>query len=426
MKGLLSRLPPILLFGFLALGPSACTVIRGALSSEKREIYKYHAEFGAGDPQFRRSLDTMNSTMVGGNSAVLLKNGDEIFPAMTQEIRQARTSVNLESYIFQPDAAGRQFADAMMDAARRGVEVRLLIDAYGGKLGDLEEPLKQAGVKVREYRPIRLFSIYKIGKRTHRKLLIVDGRIGFTGGLGIDKRWLGNARTTQEWRDTQVRVEGPVVAQLQAIFTEDWTYTTGEILAGDRFFPKIAAAGTVEAEAVKVSRGDASSLPKMLYYLAIQSAQKSIRIQNAYFLPDDQTREALVRAVKRGVDVQVMVPGTHIDLPMVRLSSRLHYGPLLEAGVKIYEYQPTMLHNKTFTVDGIFSTIGSINFDQRSMGKNAEESLAFYDRDFTGKIEEMFNDDLKQCREVTHSRWKHRGLAARISELIFWIWEPYY
>jgi cardiolipin synthase A/B len=415
-----------LLLAFLSTGPTGCTVIRGVLSSEKREIYQFHPKFGADDPQFRRSLDTMNSMMVGGNSALLLKNGDEIFPAMTREIRAAHSSVNLESYIFQPDAAGRQFADAMMEAARRGVEVRLLIDAYGGKLGDLEEPLKQAGVKVREYRPIRLFSIYKIGKRTHRKLLIVDGKIGYTGGLGIDKRWLGDARTTEEWRDTQVRVEGPVVAQLQAIFTEDWTYTTGEILAGDPFFPKIAPAGTIEAEAVKVSRGDASSLPKMLYYMAIQAARKTIRIQNAYFLPDNQTREALIRAVKRGVDVQVMVPGTHIDLPMVRLSSRLHYGPLLEAGVKIYEYQPTMLHNKVFTVDGIFSTIGSINFDQRSMGKNAEESLAFYDRDFTGKIEEMFNDDLKRCREVTHSRWKHRGLAARISEMIFWIWEPYY
>ncbi|HKB71317.1 MAG TPA: phospholipase D-like domain-containing protein [Thermoanaerobaculia bacterium] len=403
-----------------------CTVIHGIVASEKREIYRFQADFGVEDPQFRRSLDTMNSTMIGGNSADLLENGDAIFPAMTADIRAAKTSVNLESYIFQPDDAGRQFAAAMIDAARRGVEVRLLIDAYGGKLGDLEEPLKRAGVNVREYRPIRLFSIYKIGKRTHRKLLIVDGKIGYTGGLGIDERWLGNARNTKEWRDTQVRVEGPVAAQMQAIFSEDWTYTTGEILAGDRFFPKIPPAGDVEAEAIKASRGDASSLPKMLYYMAIQSARKTIRIQNAYFLPDKQTRNALIRAVQRGVDVQVMVPGTKIDLPMVRLASRLHYGPLLEAGVKIFEYQPTMMHNKVFLVDGIFATIGSINFDQRSMGKNAEESLVFYDRAFADRVQHMFDDDMKRCRQVTHRTWSHRGLAARISELIFWIWEPYY
>lgn len=422
---------PVKRFSFLLLAAAAllqarCTVINSIVASEKRDVYQFHPDFGVAESQFRRSLDTLSSTMVGGNSAELLKNGDEIFPAMTRDIRAAKTSVNLESYIFQPDEAGRQFADAMMDAAKRGVEVRLLIDAYGGKLGDLEGPLKQAGVKFCEYRPIRLISIYKMGRRTHRKLLIVDGKIGYTGGVGIDKRWLGNARNSSEWRDTQVRVEGPVAAQMQAIFSEDWTYTTGEILAGDKFYPKILPAGNIEVEAIKASRGDSSSLPKMLYYMAIQAARKTIRIQNAYFLPDTQTRRALIRAVQRGVDVQVMVPGTHIDVPMVRLSSRLHYGPLLEAGVKIYEYQPTMMHNKVFVVDGIFSTIGSINFDQRSMGKNAEESLAFYDRDFAAKIDAMFNDDLKRCREVTHSRWSHRGLAARLSELIFWIWEPYY
>lgn len=403
-----------------------CTITRSVLASEKRETYHFVSEFGAADPQFRRSLDTLGSHMVGGNSVRLLKNGDEIFPAMTRDIRDAKESVNLETYIFQPDEAGRQFADAMIEAARRGVEVRLLIDDYGSKLGDLEQPLSQAGVKVKIYRPIRLFSIHKIGKRTHRKLLIVDGRIGYTGGLGIDKRWLGDARNTGEWRDNQVRVEGPVVPQMQAIFSEDWTYTTGEILAGDKFYPQITPSGNIEVEAIKASRGDSSSLPKMLYYMAIQSARRSILIQNAYFLPDKQTRNALIRALQRGVDVRVMVPGTHIDLPMVRLASRLHYGPMLDAGIKIYEYQPTMMHNKTFVVDGIFSTIGSINFDQRSMGKNAEESLAFYDRDFAAQVTAMFEEDWKKCRQVTRRRWEHRGLAARISELIFWIWEPYY
>ena len=248
-----------------------------------------------------------------------------------------------------------------------------------------------------------------MGKRTHRKILVVDGKVAYTGGLGIDKRWLGDARNKDEWRDTQVRAEGPVAAQMQSIFSEDWTYTTGEILVGDQFYPKIAPAGAIRAQAIKASRGDSSSLAKMLYYVAIQSAKQNIYIANAYFLPDKQVREALARAVQRGVDVQVMVPGSHNDMPMVRSASWAHYGELLKAGVRIFEYQPTMLHNKTLVVDHVYATIGSINFDARSMNANAEESLAFYDRSFAGEMEAMFLRDRKRCREITYGIWDHRG-----------------
>ena len=408
-------------------GSSGCTLINNVIGSEKRDVYKFDRPFTTADPAFRRSLDTFGTAMVTGNSAELLMNGDQIFPAMTKAIREARTSVNLETYIFQPDAAGKQFADAMIEAASRGVEVRLLIDAWGSKLGDLQGPLEKAGVRWRKYRPLRLFTIYKIGKRTHRKILVVDGKVAFTGGLGISEQWLGNARNPKEWRDTQVRVVGPAVDQMQSIFAEDWTYTTGEILAGEKFYPRRDGnAGEVHAQAIKVSRGDASSLAKMLYYVAIKSAAKSIYIQNAYFLPDKQVRDALVDAVKRGVEVKVMVPGRHIDLPMVRFASWMHYGDLLKSGVKIYEYRPTMFHNKTMIVDGIFSTIGSINFDARSMNRNAEESMAFYDRGFAATMEAMFNEDLKRCEEITFEQWDNRGLPKRLSELVFWIWEPYY
>jgi cardiolipin synthase len=315
----------------------------------------------------------------------------------------------------------------MIEAARRGVEVRLLIDAVGSKLGDLQAPLEQAGVKWRKYRPLRLFTIYKLGKRTHRKILVVDGRIAFTGGMGISKQWLGNARNSSEWRDTQVRVSGPVVDQMQAIFAEDWTYTTGEILAGEKFYPRPdGKGGSVMAQAIKASRGDASSLPKMLYYVAIKSAEKSIHLENAYFVPDKQVREALVEAVRRGVDVKIIVPGRHIDLPMVRQASWLHYGDMLKGGVKIYEYRDTMMHNKTMVVDGVFSTIGSINFDTRSKNANAEESLVFYDREVAAKLEEMFAVDLKRCDEITEHAFKHRGFAKRMAEVLSYIWEPYY
>ena len=222
MHRLLPRLLLLPLTLAAILGGSACTLITNIVGSEKRDVYKFDHPFVVEDPPFRRSAEALGNPMVSGNRAVLLKNGDEIFPAMTREIREAKRTVNLETYIFQPDDAGRQFADAMIAAAKKGVEVRFLIDSWGSKLGDLEQPLKAAGVQVRKYRPVRLFSIYKVGKRTHRKLLIVDGRVAFTGGLGIDKRWLGNARNTNEWRDTQVRVEGPVAAQMQAVFSEDY------------------------------------------------------------------------------------------------------------------------------------------------------------------------------------------------------------
>jgi cardiolipin synthase len=426
MEQSLRRLAFVLCLAAAFASNSACTLITNVIGSEKRDVYKFDHPFAVENPMFRRSAEALGNSMVPGNSAILLKNGDQIWPAMLKDIRQAKRTVNLETYIFQPDEGGRQFAEAMIEAAKRGVEVRFLIDAWGSKLGDLEQPLKDAGVHARKYRPLRLFSIYKVGRRTHRKILVVDGRIAYTGGLGIENRWLGNARNSKEWRDTQVRVEGPVAGQMQAVFSEDWTYTTGEILAGDKFYPETPPAGSMLAQVIKASRGDASSLAKMLYFVAIQSAEVSIHIANAYFLPDRQVREALVAAVKRGVDVQIIVPGRHIDLPIVRFASWNHYGQMLQGGVKIFEYRHTMMHNKTMVVDGIYSTIGSINFDARSMNRNAEESLAVYDRGFARNMEAMFQEDKEHCHEITYEVWNHRGIGKRLAELVSWSWEPYY
>jgi cardiolipin synthase len=316
--------------------------------------------------------------------------------------------------------------NALVDAARRGVEVRVLVDGTGGKLGALADQMKKAGIDLRIYHPVRPWNVLRIGQRTHRKILVVDGTVCFTGGLGIEDRWLGNARNPNEWRDTQVEVWGPVAAQMQAIFGENWTYTTGEILAGDKFYPVMEAAGDLEAQAIKVSRGDASSLAKMLYYVAIQSAIKTIHIQNAYFLPDAQIRASLVKAVQRGVDVKIMVPGKNIDVPLVRMASREHYGELLQGGVKVYEYLPTMMHSKTAVFDGIFAVIGSINFDTRSMEKNAEESITFYDRRFAAKVDEMFDRDLKNCREIAYDRWRRRDVGDRLAEMLSALLTPFY
>jgi cardiolipin synthase len=395
-------------------------------TATKRRIYHFNHPVPPEDVAFRRSLDSFGNLVVKGNRAELLQNGDGIFPAMVQAIDGAKRTVNLESYIYSDDKAGALITNALVDAARRGVEVRVLVDGTGGHPGKLAGQMKQAGIDLRVYHPVRPWSILRIGQRTHRKILVVDGTVCFTGGLGIEERWLGNARNPNEWRDTQVRATGPVAAQMQAIFGENWTYTTGEILAGNKFYPPIEPAGDLEAQAIKVSRGDASSLAKMLYYVAIASAVKSIHIQNAYFLPDQQIREALVKAVQRGVDVRIMVPGKHIDVPLVRMASRHHYGELLQGGVKIYEYLDTMMHNKSAVFDGIFAIVGSINFDTRSMEKNAEESLTFYDRGFAAKVEAMFDEDMKHCREFNYERWKRRGFDDRFLELFSGLFSPFY
>jgi len=395
-------------------------------TATKRHDYHFNNAVPPEDLAFRRSLDSFGNLMVKGNRADLLQNGDEIFPAMIQAIEGAKRTINLESYIYSDDKAGALITDALVDAARRGVEVRVLVDGTAGHPGKLAGQMKQAGIDLRIYDPVRPWNLLRIGRRTHRKILVVDGTVCFTGGLGIEARWLGNARNPNEWRDTQVRATGPVAAQMQAIFGENWTYTTGEILAGNKFYPPIEPAGDQEVQAIKVSRGDASSLAKMLYYVSIESAVKSVHIQNAYFLPDQQIREALVKAVQRGVDVRIMVPGKHIDVPVVRMASRRNYGELLQGGVKIYEYLDTMMHSKAAVFDGIFAIVGSINFDTRSMEKNAEESLTFYDRGFAAKVEAMFEQDMKHCREFNYERWKRRGFDNRFLELFSGLFSPFY
>jgi cardiolipin synthase len=406
----------------LLLPTTACSHIFG----DKRTTYNYKPDYGVDSPQFRRSLEVLGTEMVPQNSAVLLENGVEFFPAMLDAIRSAHASVNMELFIFNEGKIAAQFAEVLAAKAREGIEVRVLLDDWGSHPKELESVMTQAGVKLKWYKPVRIYSIYKVGNRTHRKLLTVDGNIGFTGGVGVDDRWMGNASNPNEWRETMVRVEGPVVAQLQSIFTEDWVHTTGEVLHGEKQFPPTPAAGDLLAQAISASRSDASSMAKLLYYMAIQAARKSIWIENAYFVPDSQIRRGLVHAVERGVDVRIIVPGPHIDIPMVRMASRFHYGELLDGGVKMFEYQPTMMHNKVMVVDGIWTTIGSINFVNRSMKKNAEANVAIYDSGFAQIVEKSIQGDLEKSQQFTKRMWKKRGVLARLGEAFFWLFSENY
>jgi cardiolipin synthase A/B len=406
----------------VCLTASGCSYV----FSEKQTVYRYEPAYSVESAEFLRSLDALGTEMVAGNRAELLENGEGIFPSMLEAIAGAKKSINLEEYLFDHGEVATRFAAALSERARAGVAVRVLVDGFGQDLGPLEPAMSSAGVHVRIFKPLRLYSIDRVGNRTHRRILTVDGAIGFCGGVGIDDRWKGDARNPAEWRDTMIRIEGPVVEQLQHVFAQDWVHTTGEVLHGDPQFPEIPSSGDVLAQIVAASRADSISMSKLLLYMAIQAARRSIWIESAYFVPERQIREGLIAAARRGVDVRIIVPGEHIDFFNVRLASRYHYGELLDAGVSIYEYKPTMMHNKIMVVDGIWSTVGSINFVNRSMKKNAEVNVAVYDRPFAARLEAMVRRDIGDCDVLTKTEWKKRGFFARVGETFFWLFSENY
>ena len=402
----------------LAAALLAVAALSGCISSGTRTDYAYDPVHGVESPEFLRSLAGLRNGMVQGNAVTLLENGDGLFPDLLRAIAGARGSINIEVYIFSDGEVGRSITAALCERARAGVAVRVLVDAFGARLGGLGDEMRAAGVRFRVYRPIRIYSLGHIGHRTHRKLITIDGRIGYCGGFGLDDRWRGDARNEGEWRDLAVRVEGATVRQFQRVFMEDWVHTTGEVLHGDTQFPVVQPAGDVMVQMVSSSRTDQSSMSKLMLYMAIQASRRAIWIENAYFVPDVQIRRALVRAATRGVDVRIVVPGPAMDIPAIRRASRHHYGELLDAGVRIYEYQPTMLHTKAMVVDGIWTTVGSMNFDARSMKKNAEANVAVYDRRFAAIVAAVVEKDIGRSEELTKRAWARRGLWDRLREVV--------
>jgi cardiolipin synthase len=390
-----------------------------ATSHQKREVYHYKPAYGVASPEFERVLVSLGGGLLPGNQAMLLNNGDGFFPAILESIRGAKNTINIELYIFAKGRMAETFVAALCEKAHQGVQVRVLVDAVGERLGDLKERMKSEGVNFQIYKPTKLRSIAKISDRTHRKIITVDGGIGFTGGLAIDDRWAGDARNPNEWRDTVVRVEGPVVLQMQRFFLENWLYTTGEYLDGEGQFPVAQQVGEIKAQAIGSSRTSQLSIAKLHYYLPIQAARRNIWIENAYFLPDRDFQEALMAAARRGVDVRVVVPGENSDIKAVRYSGRGNYRKLLESGVRLYEYRPTMLHSKVMMVDDIWCSIGSINFTARSMKSNAEANVALYDAGFAKKVRANMEADMARSELITLEQWKHRSLGQRIKECYY-------
>jgi len=364
------------------------------------------------------------SSLESGNKMQLLENGDQFFPSLLRDIAGAKESIHIESYIWWKGAICGQLANALAAKARSGVEVRLMVDASGGhKMDkDLAKLMNESGVHLVRFHPFSLSNLGRLNNRDHRKESIIDGRIGYIGGFGLAEEWTGHGQDKDHWRDAGLRVEGPIVSRLQAAFSENWIEETGEIMAGEKYFPHLNAVGSSTAHLAYTSPTGGVSSVQVLYYLAIKAARKEILIQNPYMLPDDDAVAALAEAVKRGVDVKVMVPATtSTDSPVVQHASHHRFGVLLESGVKLFEYKKTLLHQKVIVVDGIWSCVGSTNFDRRALQLNDEVSMGVLDRDLAAQLKAVFNDDMRFAEQRHLEEWKHRGLWHKMEDSLAYL-----
>jgi cardiolipin synthase len=371
------------------------------------------------DPQFLRSMNVLlGPQLVAGNRVQALVNGDRIFSDMLEAIRAARSTITFETYIWWSGSVGEEFTRALAERARAGVRVHVIFDAVGG--GKIDEAsvdeMKAAGAQVERYNPLRWHSIVSMNNRTHRKILVVDGRVGYTGGVGIADAWRGNAQDQDHWRDTHFRLEGPAVAQMQAAFMENWIEITGKVLHGEAYFPELPKAGKHLAQVFVASPGGGGESMQLMYLLSIAAAQSTVRLSAAYFVPDDTEVRTLVAALRRGVKVQIIMPGHHIDSEIVRRASRASWGELLRAGAELYEYQPTMYHCKVMIVDDRWVSVGSTNFDTRSFSTNDEVNLNVYDREFALAQVKVFDEDLQRSRRVSLEEWERRPWREKVWE----------
>jgi len=402
------------------LAGALATILLLNFATPERRIQRLPAhQHGLADPQFRRELGVLlGPPLLEGNAAEHLENGEQIFPAMLGAIRAAQRTITFETYIYWSGEVGREFAQALDERARAGVKVHVLLDWVGSQKieSQLLQSMKDAGVQVQMFHPLRWYHLARMNNRTHRKLLIVDGREAFTGGVGIADNWNGHAQDPQHWRDSHYRVTGPVVAQMQAAFSDNWIKTTGVVLQGDGYFPALTGTGSASAQVFSSSpQGGAESMV-LMYLMAIVASERTIDLSAAYFVPDDLTLKALTEALHRGVRVRILTPGPYIDAEVVKKASHASWGTLLAAGAQIYEYQPTMFHCKTFIVDQLLVSVGSTNFDSRSFRLNDESNLNVFDHDFAQQATEVFEADLGRAKRMTLQQWRQRPWHARVAE----------
>jgi cardiolipin synthase A/B len=373
------------------------------------------------DPQFARSLEfLMGAALKDGNDIRELSNGDEIFPAMLAAIRSAERTITFESYIYWSGETGRAFAEALAERAKAGVKVHVLIDWMGSHKADEQsiDLMRAAGVDVAKYNPPRFSTLLDINNRTHRKLLIIDGRVGFTGGVGIADKWRGRGDSPDHWRDAHFRIEGPTVGQMQATFMDNWVEVRPDIHHDGSYFPDIPPAGRMRAQIVHSAPDGGSLKIRLMYGLFVGGARKTLRIANAYFIPEKAAVAELVRAAHRGVKVELVVPGEITDSQTTRHASHAKWDELLAAGVAIYEFQPSMYHCKMMIVDDLWVSVGSTNFDNRSFRINDEANLNVIDEEFARKQAAIFDADKARSRQVTWEKWQARGVVDKVGDTV--------
>jgi cardiolipin synthase len=373
------------------------------------------------DSTFARAMDLMSgSRLEPGNRVEILENGNGTYPAVWDAISSAKRTLTVQWYYSQPGAVADTFAARVAERARAGVKVAVLMDAFGSQnlTREWADKLRSAGVRLAWLRPVHWYTLQKANFRSHARVLVVDGTRGFTGGYGLADYWLGDGRHDDQWRDTNVEIEGPIVMQLQAAFAAAWAEATGELPTGDQFFPPAALrpAGTTVAGVLYTQPTTGSTNAERFMALSIVSARKRIWLANSYFVPDDDFRNMLTDAARRGVDVRILTAGPKTDVKTTTWAGRARYEELLRVGVRIYEYQPTMLHAKTFVIDGLWSTIGSLNFDNRSLAFNNETNVVVLDSAFAGRMERSFEEDLKYSKEITLAEHRRRGWKERVEE----------
>jgi cardiolipin synthase len=407
----------------LTIGATLIIVFIAAnLHTPEKQIQHQVAHlYGIRNPQFEREMGALlGPAVVSGNRIEALENGDEIFPAMLGAVRAAQRTITFETYIYWSGATGNAFAQALIERARAGVKVHLMLDWLGSaKVSqELLDNMRQGGVEIERYHPIRWYSLGKLNNRTHRKVLVIDGKVGFTGGVGIADQWTGHAQDPDHWRDMHFRVAGPVVAQMQAAFLDNWIKTTGRVLHGENYFPVMSGEGGQDMQMFMSSPAGGSASMRLMYLAAITAAEEAIDIEAAYFIPDSLMVNELIRATKRGVKIRILVPDKHIDSETVRIASKRAWGPLLSNGVEIYEYSPTMLHCKLLIFDHFMVSVGSTNFDMRSLELNDEASLNIYDERFARQMTTVVDHDLERATRYTLEDWKNRAWIQKVAERV--------
>jgi cardiolipin synthase len=335
---------------------------------------------------------------------------------MLQAIRSARTSVDMETYIYWSGRVADQFVQALTERARAGVRVHVIADWVGSTKmhDDVVRALRAGGVHFEYFHPLNWYDIDRFNNRTHRKLLIVDGRVAFTGGVGIADEWNGHGDRPDIWRDMQIRVTGPGALQMQAVFEDNWITTTGQALLGAEYYPEVPPAGDVAVQTVASSPEGGSENLQLMYLMAIDGARRSIDLEAAYFVPDDLTMAALRRALARGVRIRMVVPGPYVDSELIKNASQTRWGEMLQAGAHIWRFQPAMFHNKLMIVDDYLTIAGSANFDNRSFSLNDESNVLVFDRDFAAKMTDVVERDIGRSQELTLEQWRHRPWTRRV------------